>query len=129
MINAVLSLRVVGKAGATVSKGVKGGSSTSFSSDSSRGKDAPSLHRLTSSLGKLDLRSISCDRSYSRILLTNLIYCSFIISIILDSLAQLYHQKYPKDKNYCRGRNSDKSYTSEGYNQGCKGVGCKNQNN
>ena len=89
MNSAMLSLRVLGKDGATMSRVVEEGSGISSSPDSRVRKDAPSSHKLTSSLGELNVRSVSCDRSYSRILLANSICYSFIVSIILVSLAKL----------------------------------------
>ena len=91
MINAVLSQRVLGKDEATVNEGIKGGSSTSSSPDSRGEKDAPSSHRLISSLGALELGSVSSDRSYSYSSLTNSAnstYCLFMASIILEILAK-----------------------------------------
>jgi len=71
MLNVVLSLRVLGEDGATSGRVAKKGSSTASSPDSSEVKDAPSSHKQTSSLGELNLRSVSCDRSNSLILISN----------------------------------------------------------
>jgi len=92
MINRVLSLEVIGKDAAIRGKVAKGGSRTSSSSDSRGRKDAPSSHKLTSTLGELNLRSASRDRSYSHKLFKSLTCCSFIVSIMLLSLAKLSAQ-------------------------------------
>jgi len=84
MINAVLSLRVLGKDGAIGGKVVKGGSNTSSSPDFRVGKDSSSSHKSTLGSGKRNLGSVSCDQSCSYIKLVNLSYCSFIVSIMLE---------------------------------------------
>jgi len=88
MISIVLSRDVLVEDGATRDGAVKGGSSTASSPDSRGGKDAPSSHKQTSSLGELNVRSVSCDRSHSRNLLTKLACCLFIVSIIVLSLVK-----------------------------------------
>jgi len=88
MINTVLFLKVLGEDEPTMGKVARGGSSTSSNSHSKGGKDAPSLHRLISSLEELNLRSVSCDRSYSHILLANPICWSFNVFVILLSLVK-----------------------------------------
>ena len=65
MINAVLSLEIVGKNGAIRGKVVKRGSNTSSILDSRIIKDKPLSHKLTLSISELNLRLISCDRSCS----------------------------------------------------------------
>jgi len=63
----VLPLRMLGRDGAIRGKVVKGGSSVFSSSDSQVRKDEPSSHKLASSLGEINLTSVSRDGSYSRI--------------------------------------------------------------
>jgi len=82
----VLSLALLGKHGVTRGATVKGGSSIPSSLDSWVGKNAPSTHKLTSSLGKLKVMSPSCDRSTPAY---NSIYYSFIVFIMLASLAKI----------------------------------------
>ena len=58
MLNIVLSLRVQGENGATSGRVTKEGSGTASSPDSRGGKNAPSSHKQTTSLGELNLRSV-----------------------------------------------------------------------
>ena len=88
MISIVLSRDVLVEDGATRDGAVKGGLSTTSSPDSRGRKDALSSHKQTSGLGELNLRSVSCDRSYSCILLAKSACYLFIVSIILLSLAK-----------------------------------------
>jgi len=83
MLNAVWSVRVLGEDGAARDKVGKEGSSTVSNPDSRGGKDTPSSHKQTSSLGELNLKFVLNDRSDSLILISSSTPCFSIVAIIL----------------------------------------------
>jgi len=82
MLNIVLYLRVLGEDGAASDIVGKEGSSTASNPDSRGGKDTPSSHKQTLSLGELNLRFVLHDRSNSLILNSSSTHCLYMVSII-----------------------------------------------
>ena len=88
MLNAMWSVRELGEDGAARDKVGKEGSSTVSSPNFRGGRDTPSLHKQTSSLGELNLKFVLNDRSDSLILISSSTRCFSIVFIILQILAK-----------------------------------------